>query len=69
MPTTNEIRQKITDQIVNVLKSGSLPPWRKPWRSDPNSGFPTNVVSGQRYRGVAGVRLNSRFHVKVLGCS
>jgi antirestriction protein ArdC len=52
MPTTNEIRRQITDQIVNVLKSGSLPPWRKPWRSDPNSGFPRNVISGQRYRGI-----------------
>jgi antirestriction protein ArdC len=52
MPTTNEIRKQITDQIVAVLKSGSLPPWRKPWRSDPNSGFPTNVISGQKYRGI-----------------
>ena len=52
MPTTNEIRKAITDQIVAVLKSGSLPPWRKPWRSDRNSGFPVNVISGQRYRGI-----------------
>jgi antirestriction protein ArdC len=52
MPTTNEIRKQITDQIITVLKKGSQPPWRKPWRSDPNSGFPTNVISGQRYRGV-----------------
>jgi antirestriction protein ArdC len=52
MPTTNEIRKAITDQIVAVLKSGSLPPWRKPWRSDPNSGFPINVISGQKYRGI-----------------
>jgi len=52
MPATNEIRRQITDQILVALKSGSLPPWRKPWRSDPNSGFPTNVISGQHYRGV-----------------
>lgn len=52
MPTANEIRKQITDQIVAVLKNGSLPPWRKPWRCDPNSGFPINVISRQKYRGI-----------------
>jgi antirestriction protein ArdC len=52
MPSTVAIRKQITEQIVNVLKSGSLPPWRKPWRSDPNSGFPMNVISRQKYRGI-----------------
>lgn len=51
MPTQNEIRERITSTIVEALKSGKLPPWRMPWRSDPNAGHPTNVT-GRRYNGV-----------------
>jgi antirestriction protein ArdC len=51
MPSQNELRAKITNTIVDALKTGSLPPWRMPWRADPNAGFPTNV-SGRRYRGI-----------------
>jgi antirestriction protein ArdC len=52
MPTQSEIRQQITDQIIDALKSGSLPPWRQPWTTDRNAGFPTNVASKRRYSGV-----------------
>ena len=52
MPSQTEIRQRITDQIIESLKSGKLPPWRKPWASDANAGFPTNVASKRRYSGV-----------------
>ncbi len=52
MPSQTEIRQRITNQIIEALKSGSLPPWRQPWASHPNSGSPTNVASKRRYRGV-----------------
>ena len=45
MPTQNEIRERITNTIVEALKSGGLPPWRRPWAADPNAGFPANVVS------------------------
>jgi antirestriction protein ArdC len=51
MPSQNEIRERITATIVEALQSGGLPPWRKPWKPDPNCGFPTNV-SGHRYRGI-----------------
>ena len=52
MPSQTEIRRRITDQIIQVLKSGRLPPWRKPWASDANAGFPSNVASKRRYSGV-----------------
>ena len=52
MPSQNEIRERITNTIVEALKSGKLPPWRMPWAADPNAGFPTNIVSKKRYRGI-----------------
>jgi antirestriction protein ArdC len=35
MATANDIRIGITDQIVEALKSGGLPPWRRPWAQRP----------------------------------
>ena len=52
MATQEDIRQSITKSIVESLKSGGIPPWRRPWGISPNSGFPTNTVSGRRYSGV-----------------
>lgn len=52
MPTQSELREQITQRIIDALSSGSLPPWRKPWRSGTNTGSPVNVVSGKSYRGV-----------------
>lgn len=51
MPSQNEIRERITNTIVESLKNGKLAPWRQPWANDKNAGFPTNV-SGRRYRGI-----------------
>ena len=52
MPTQNQIRERITNTIVEALKSGQLPPWRRPWAADPAAGFPCNVVSKKSYRGI-----------------
>lgn len=52
MPTQNEIREQVTKTIVETLKGGGLPPWRRPWAADPAAGFPCNVVSEKRYRGI-----------------
>ena len=52
MPSTIELRQQITNRIVEALETGNLPPWRKPWRCDPNAGIPTNVISKKRYSGI-----------------
>ena len=49
MPTPNQIRESITNQIVTALESGDIPPWRQPWVGN---GLPTNVVSKRRYTGV-----------------
>lgn len=52
MPTQNDIRNAITEKIVEAVKNGT-PPWRKPWSdvADPVR-FPTNIVSGRAYRGI-----------------
>lgn len=51
MPSPNEIREQITNQIINAMERG-CPPWRRPWSADPNAGAPKNVASGKSYSGV-----------------
>lgn len=53
MLSPNEIRTQITSQIVEALKSGNLPPWRRPWANDPNApGLHTSLTTGNPYRGI-----------------
>jgi antirestriction protein ArdC len=53
MFSPNEIRQQITNQIVEVLTNGNLPPWRRPWSNDPNApGLNTSLSTGNAYRGI-----------------
>lgn len=49
---SRELRQTITNTILDALQRGGLPPWRQPWRSSRNAGAPINVVSKRRYSGV-----------------
>lgn len=48
----HELRQRITAQIVEALKNGKLPPWRKPWSGSKACGLPQNIESRRRYTGV-----------------
>ena len=52
MPTQNEIRERITNTIIEALEKGGLPPWRQPWLNDKNAGCPENIVSKKKYRGI-----------------
>jgi antirestriction protein ArdC len=47
-----QIREQITNRIVEHLKSGKTLPWRRPWSLDRNCGAPSNVVSKRSYRGI-----------------
>jgi antirestriction protein ArdC len=58
MPNQNDIRQQITDQIIAALESGSVPPWRRPWRLGKNAGAHANVVSRRSYRGLNPILLD-----------
>lgn len=58
MPNQNDIRQAITNQIISALESGSVPPWRRPWRLGKNAGAPANVVSKRSYRGLNPILLS-----------
>jgi antirestriction protein ArdC len=53
MQTQNEIRNSITNTIIEALSDGGLPPWRKPWSNDPNApGLHTSMSTGNPYRGI-----------------
>jgi antirestriction protein ArdC len=53
MPSQTEIRQQITNQIIEALEKGGIPPWRMGWSSSPNGrGNPANVASKRAYSGV-----------------
>lgn len=58
MSTQQQLRQSITEEIVAALETGDTPPWRRPWRVGPNSGFPANVVSRKGYRGINPILLD-----------
>ena len=51
MATQTDLRQRITDQIIEALKAGTVP-WRKPWCNHENSGHPVNVQTKRPYSGV-----------------
>ena len=46
-----ELRQSITQTIVEALASGTVP-WKRPWTNDPNCGSPVNIVSRHAYKGI-----------------
>ncbi len=47
----DDLRQDITNKIVDGLKAGIVP-WRRGWSSDPNCGSAINVVNKKGYRGI-----------------
>ncbi len=51
MAAQAEIREAITNRIVEALRAGTAP-WRRPWSDLTNAGSPANVASGKAYRGV-----------------
>jgi antirestriction protein ArdC len=51
MAHQDEIRRRVTAEIVTALKAGARP-WVRPWRALENTGLPTNVVSERCYSGV-----------------
>jgi hypothetical protein len=50
MATQQPFREPITRPIIAVLKTGNIPPGRRPRRLGPNAGFPATVVSRKSYR-------------------
>ena len=82
MPSNKEIRESITQQLIEAMEKGSLP-WRRPWKRSPNAGRSANIASGRAYRGInpillqlhqAAHGLNSKWwgtyqQWKALGCT
>ena len=51
MQSQIEIRQDITNKIIESLKAGRIP-WRKPWTGIDGPRTPTNFVTLRRYSGI-----------------
>jgi len=51
MASQNEIRERVTNEVVTALKNGVVP-WHRPWAESTNTGFPRNIISKRRYSGV-----------------
>ena len=52
MQSQNEIREQITNQLIDAIKAGTIP-WRRPWSSDSNApGLHTSMSTGSPYRGI-----------------
>lgn len=51
MPTQNELRKQLTDQILFALNEGIVP-WKQPWSLDPNCGRPLNGDTKRPYNGI-----------------
>lgn len=51
MPTSSEIRQQITQKIIEALKQGRVP-WRHPWTGIEGPRVPTNFINRKRYSGI-----------------
>lgn len=50
MDRSNDIYQKVTDQIIAELENGRAP-WVRPWRAE-EPPFPINAFSGRPYHGI-----------------
>jgi len=52
MPSQNEIRQQITNDLIASIEKGTMP-WKRPWASDSNApGLHTSLSTGSAYRGI-----------------
>lgn len=51
MPTQQELRKQLTDQILSALDEGVVP-WKQPWSLDPNCGRPLNGSTKRPYNGI-----------------
>jgi antirestriction protein ArdC len=51
MQSQNEIRQNITNKIIEALNQGRIP-WRKPWSGIVGPTTPTNLSTLRRYSGL-----------------
>lgn len=53
MQSQTDLRKTITNTIIDALKNGGLPPWKRPWCNDKNApGLHTSMSTGNPYRGI-----------------
>lgn len=61
MQNASQIRQELTAQIVAALEQNTIP-WRRPWKTSPNAGRPTNCQSRSHYSGINPLLLELHAH-------
>jgi antirestriction protein ArdC len=63
-----DIQQQVTDTIIQQLERGTVP-WKQPWHSGNTRSFkiPTNITTGNRYRGINVLLLWTSAFTKDLG--
>src|SRR5690625_5875438 len=49
--SATDIQQSITDQVIEILSSGEVPPWKKPW-TGMGGAMPFNFSTNAPYNGV-----------------
>jgi antirestriction protein ArdC len=54
---SDQIRQQVTDRILNALEHGQVP-WGRPWLGHRNDGPPTNILTSLPFQGVNPLLLN-----------
>ena len=57
MPSTSDLYQSVTNQIIAALEAGT-PPWICPWQRVDEDAAPANITTGKPYRGVNVLLLN-----------
>lgn len=66
-----DIHEKVTNRILDALRSQGPIPWRNSWLAHANAGYPINVLSNIPYRGINAVLLqmaaNERLSVQMVG--
>ena len=56
----SDIRQKVTDKIVQSIEQGNTLCWRRPWANDQNGfGLASSLSTGNAYRGINQVILQA----------
>lgn len=51
MSKSDELFEKISNQLIEAIENGEPGQWKKPWQSIVGHGMPTNVVTKKAYRG------------------
>lgn len=47
MSKLSQLYQELTDDLIRLLETGELPPWKPGWTADRNTGSPASILSSE----------------------